>query len=95
MAVSRMEKELIVRYCLQNAIFYKGKANPGAVIGKVMADQPELRKRAADVKKEVMLVVRIVNRMKLDEQEKRLYLACPCYKLTHAVEEVAPFQLRR
>ncbi len=77
MAVSRMERELIVRYCLQNAIFYKGKANPGAVIGKVMADQPELRKRVADVKKEVMSVVRIVNRMKLDEQEKRLKKLAP------------------
>ncbi len=77
MAVSKGEKELIVRYCLQNAIFYKGKANPGAVIGKVMAERPELRKRAGEIRKEVMSVTRIVNGMGLEKQKKKLNELAP------------------
>lgn len=42
-------KEIIKKYALQNAALYGGKANPKAVMGKVLAEQPELRSRAKEV----------------------------------------------
>ena len=40
-----MEK-IILKYALQNAVKYNGKANPGAVIGKVFSEKPELKKKS-------------------------------------------------
>ena len=37
-------KKLIKKYALQNAVRYNGKANPGNIIGKVLGENPELRK---------------------------------------------------
>ena len=37
-------KDLILKYALQNAVRFKGKAHIGAVIGKVLAENPELKK---------------------------------------------------
>jgi glutamyl-tRNA synthetase len=34
--------DLILKYALQNAVKYEGRANPGAIIGKILAEQPEL-----------------------------------------------------
>ena len=42
-------KRIIRKYALQNAVLYKGKANPKAVVGKVLADSPELRSRAKEL----------------------------------------------
>ncbi len=42
-------ESLIRKYALQNAVFYKGKADPRAVMGKIMAGNHELRKRAKEV----------------------------------------------
>ncbi|HQA20775.1 MAG TPA: hypothetical protein PLD09_02745 [Methanomassiliicoccaceae archaeon] len=39
-------KDVVRKYALQNAALYGGKANPKAVMGKVMAERPELRSRA-------------------------------------------------
>ena len=36
-------KDLIYKYVLQNAVRYNGKANPSAIIGKVIAEVPELK----------------------------------------------------
>ena len=41
-------KEIIMKYVVQNAAKY-GKANEKAVMGKVMAENPELRKRPKEV----------------------------------------------
>ena len=42
-------KEVVRKYALQNAALYGGKANPKAVMGKAMAESPELRPRAQEV----------------------------------------------
>jgi glutamyl-tRNA synthetase len=77
MALSKNEKDVIRRYCLQNAVFYKGKASPGAVVGKVMAEVPELRKKSDEVRKEIAAAVKKVNGMKLADQEKELKKLAP------------------
>lgn len=70
-------KNLILKHALKNAINYKGKASLGAVLGKVLAEKPELRKRIGDVKKEVEKIVLSVNALSLSEQEARLLEIAP------------------
>ena len=70
-------KILIKKYALQNAMRYKGKANPGAVIGKVFAEEPELKEKAQEIGKEVSKVVKEVNALSLENQEKKLKELAP------------------
>ena len=65
-------RALLTKYALQNAIFYKGKANPGAVMGKVMAAEPELKRRAKEVSALLREIVAEINEIGLEEQKKRL-----------------------
>lgn len=71
------ERELILKYCLQNAVFYKGKASPGAVMGKVLAENPGLRKRAGELGKEIARTVKEVNKLSPEEQKKKLGKMAP------------------
>ena len=65
-------KKLVLEYCLQNAIFYKGKASEGAVLGKILACQCQLRKDIDTVKKMVSETVKEVNKMPPEKQRKML-----------------------
>jgi glutamyl-tRNA synthetase len=65
-------KTLILKYALQNAVFYGGKAETGAVLGKVLAGEPALRKRVQEVKKEIEIALKEVNSLSPEEQRKRL-----------------------
>lgn len=68
---------LIKKYALQNALKYKGKANPGAVIGKILAEEPSLREKAQDIGKEINKIVKEVNSLSLEAQEKELKELAP------------------
>jgi len=70
-------KTAIKKYALQNAIRYKGKANPGAVIGKVLAENPELREKVKEVNKEIANIVKDINKLSLEKQEKILQELAP------------------
>lgn len=69
--------DLILKYALQNAIKFNGKANPGAVIGKVLAEKPELKSNAAALGKKISEIVKKVNTMPFDEQLKTLKELAP------------------
>ncbi|MBR9691868.1 glutamate--tRNA ligase [Candidatus Woesearchaeota archaeon] len=62
-------KETILKYALQNAVLFKGKANPGAVIGKVISEDESLKSKMKEIAQEVNSVVAEVNKMSLKEQE--------------------------
>ncbi|MBM3303840.1 MAG: glutamate--tRNA ligase, partial [Candidatus Aenigmarchaeota archaeon] len=72
MAKAANGKGLALKYALQNAVFYGGKANAGAVMGKILAEQPSLRAKASELGRDVAAVVKDVNRLKPDEQVKKL-----------------------
>ncbi|MFH1398490.1 MAG: glutamate--tRNA ligase [Candidatus Woesearchaeota archaeon] len=61
---------LIRKYALQNAVRYEGKAQAGAVIGKVFSEKPNLDKK--EVAKQVNLIVKEINKLSFDEQKKLL-----------------------
>ncbi|QEF94010.1 glutamate--tRNA ligase [Methanothermobacter sp. KEPCO-1] len=67
-----MVEDLVYRYALMNAVKHKGKANPGAVMGAVMSNEPELRKRAPEVKEAVQAAVEKVNSLKPEEQQSEM-----------------------
>ncbi|MBI4143419.1 glutamate--tRNA ligase [Candidatus Woesearchaeota archaeon] len=70
-------KTAIRKYALQNAVRYKGKANAGAVIGKVLAENPELREKAKEISKEIVKIIAEINKLPLEKQEKRLQELAP------------------
>lgn len=60
----------IRKYALQNAVKFNGKANAGAVIGKVLAENPELKKDMKNLGKQIHKIVNKVNSLPKDKQEK-------------------------
>ena len=62
-----------IRYlALENALKYKGKANPGAVIGSILALEPGLKKDMKSLSKKIQGIIKEVNSMSAEEQEKAL-----------------------
>ena len=73
-----MELEQTVRkYALQNAVQYEGKGTVGAVLGKVMAEHPELRPKAKDISTLARQVVAEVNKLSAEDQRKELEKLAP------------------
>src|SRR3989338_2294789 len=70
-------KAAITKYTLQNAVKYRGKANPGAVIGKVLAENPSLKEKAREIGKEVIDAIKEINKLSLEKQEKKLQELAP------------------
>ncbi|MBI3027491.1 glutamate--tRNA ligase [Candidatus Woesearchaeota archaeon] len=70
-------KAMITKYALQNAVRYKGKANIGAVIGKVLAENPDLKDKAKEIGKETAKVIDEINKLGLEKQEKKLQELAP------------------
>jgi len=65
-------EDLILKYTLQNAVKFKGKASPGAVIGKILQEKPRLKSKIKEISKKINVVVKEVNALSLSEQETQL-----------------------
>ncbi|MBI2085583.1 MAG: glutamate--tRNA ligase [Candidatus Aenigmarchaeota archaeon] len=65
-------RELARKYALQNAVFFNGKANAGAVLGKIIADNPDSK----NMVREVQLIAREetekINNLTPSEQREML-----------------------
>ncbi|MBU4241955.1 MAG: glutamate--tRNA ligase, partial [Nanoarchaeota archaeon] len=67
----------ILKFALQNAVKYNGKANSGAIIGKLLSENPKLKSKMKDVAKEVSQVIKEVNSMSLKDQLDKLKKIAP------------------
>jgi len=65
-------QDIIKKHALLNAVEYKGKANPQSVIGKVLAEKPELKDNMTTLGKEVAKIVKEINSWPLEKQKKEL-----------------------
>lgn len=65
-------EDTIRKFALQNAVFFKGKANPKAVVGKVLGGCPELRAKAGEITPLINSITEEVNAMGLEAQTKAL-----------------------
>ena len=74
--MKKIEKEIWL-YALENAVKFRGKANVGSVIGKIIASDPELKRKIKSVSALVKKIVEEVNSMSLDEQKKKLKEIAP------------------
>lgn len=66
-----MLKDIILRYALENAVKYGGKANPSAVAGKIFSKNKKLAKDAKTIIQEVKKIIHEVNSLNKEEQKKR------------------------
>ncbi|WP_456474018.1 glutamate--tRNA ligase [Candidatus Pyrohabitans sp.] len=64
-------EELVRKHALKNALDF-GKANPKAVLGKVLAEQPELKARVKELLPLVQAIVEQVNSLSREEIEKAI-----------------------
>jgi len=60
----------IRKHALLNAIEHEGTANPQAVLGKLIAEDPELRKDIQKIMKDIQAVVKEVNLLSLQKQKE-------------------------
>ncbi len=78
--VDKLEDEaraLVEKAALLNAVRHSGKAEIGAVVGRVLAESPELRSRAGLVSSESAVAVKRVNSLSPAEQEELLKAKFP------------------
>lgn len=86
-----MLKHDIEKYALHNAVKYGGKANPGAVIGKLLSEDPKLKDKMKDVAKDVNSIIKEVNKMNPNEQLEKLQKIAP--ELLEKKEKVKTHEL--
>ena len=70
-------QELIRKYSLANAVKFDGKADAKAVIGKLLAERPELRPQARDIIQLVNRTVKDINQMSISDQITELEKMAP------------------
>jgi len=70
-------KSLIEKYALQNAVKFDGKANPGAVIGKVLSEDEDAKKDMKALSQEVAAVIKTISKLSVAEQEAQLKEIAP------------------
>jgi len=72
-----MVREIARKYALQNAVLHGGSADPRAVIGKLLAEEPALRPKAREIMPEIEAVVREVNALDPEAQRTELEALAP------------------
>ena len=65
-------EEIVYKHALLNAAKHKGSANPGAVMGSIMANEPELRSRAKEIGPLAGKIVAHVNNLSAEEQASEM-----------------------
>ena len=65
-------EEIVYKHALLNAAKHKGSANPGAVMGSIMANEPELRSRAKEIGPLAGKIVAQVNNLSKEEQASEM-----------------------
>ena len=65
-------EEIIYKHALLNAAKHKGSANPGAVMGSIMANEPELRSKAKEIGPMSGKIVAKVNALTPEEQASEM-----------------------
>lgn len=65
-------EKIVFKYALLNAAKHKGSANPGAVIGSIMANEEELRSKAKEIGPLAGKIVAQVNTLSAEEQASEM-----------------------
>ncbi len=68
---------LLRKWALANAIKYNGQANFGAVLGKLLAEKPDLKSELKTLTGEIKKIVETVSSIPVDDQRKELQETAP------------------
>ena len=86
-----IDKVLLKRYVLDNSVRYNGKPNVDAVLGKVIMDNPELKKNAKEIKNILEKIAKKIEKMSLEEQKEELdNLGGPIKRIKEEEKEMIP-----
>ncbi len=73
-----MELEKAIRmHALKNAVDYKGKANPKAIMGKILVEFPEWKSKVQELVKKIEPIVEEVNKLDTENQRVQLESGAP------------------
>lgn len=70
---------MIKKHVLINAVEHKGRADPKAVLGKVISENKELRSKIPEILREIEEIVKEINSLDLEDQKKLLREIYPEY----------------
>jgi len=65
-------RELVLKAALLNALQHGGKAQAGALVGRIIAERQELKTRAKELSGLIIKVVNEVNSLSVEEQKRRV-----------------------
>ncbi|MEM7822816.1 MAG: glutamate--tRNA ligase [Candidatus Aenigmatarchaeota archaeon] len=75
--LSQKDKDVVLRFCLQNAILHNGKADEKAVLSKVLGTRPELRVKIDELRKEINKIIKDINKLDISKQKEKLEKIAP------------------
>ncbi len=67
-----MDKKIILKYAILNAVQYDGKADIQAVLGKILSEKPEFRNKIKEIIPEIKKTVTDVNSWDKEKQENEM-----------------------
>ncbi|RME55354.1 glutamate--tRNA ligase [Candidatus Woesearchaeota archaeon] len=70
--MSKEMDKLILKYALQNAVKYNGKANQGAIIGKLIQEDPKVKAKLKELVPKIKQIIKDVEKLTLEEQKAKL-----------------------
>jgi len=70
-------KDIILKHALKNAIEFGGRANPNAVLGRVLSEKPELKKNIKGLKKDIEITIKGIKKLNTKEQKEKLKQIAP------------------
>ena len=82
-------KDIVFRVALENAVKYKGKANPKALIGGVVKENPDAKSDMELLRGLIEEVVSEVNSMSIEEQQAKLLALDPDFEDKQAAKKQA------
>jgi glutamyl-tRNA synthetase len=80
-------REVVHKLALLNAVNYNGKAQQGPVIGKLLAEKPELKAKVKEIGPIVAEIIKQVNKLSLEKQWKIVENKWPELLVKEKVEE--------
>jgi len=82
---------LAKKYALANAIQFDGSASADRVLGKIMAEDPNLRESASDALRIVELIVKEINDLDLETQKREIEKIAPELLVRKKQKKIATF----
>lgn len=70
-------KEIIFKYALKNAWEFYGKVNPNAVLGQVLRENPELKKKVPQVLQEIKKIAALIEKLSPKQLQEKLLQVAP------------------